>query len=205
MKIHKLITGPVQENCYILEKDGQALVVDPGSDGERIIHKIEDLDLKPLHILLTHAHFDHIGALDQVRDYYHIPASIHEIEKDYLLDPDLNFSSMTGQPFTCQPADHLFTEEVELEIGPFDFKVVHTPGHSPGSVSFIFQSDKQVIAGDALFRESIGRTDSFNADGPTLLDSIQTKLLSLDDDFTVYPGHGQATSIGHEKSYNPFF
>lgn len=204
MKFHKLILGPVQANCYILEKDGQALIIDPGDEAHKIVNKIDSLELKPLAVILTHGHFDHIGALDQIRDHFEIPAYIHASEEDFLQNPELNFSSFIGQSFSQKPADHLIEKEGDMTLGPFSFEVRHTPGHSPGSISLVFEEDYQVIAGDTLFKCSIGRTDFFNADSDTLLTSIQTKLLILDGNFTVYPGHGPATKISTEKSQNPF-
>lgn len=204
MKIHKLITGPVQENCYILDQGGFALIVDPGDEAEKIIEKVEDLDLQPIGVLLTHAHFDHIGALDAVIDRYDCSVYIHQAEEQALLDPEFNLSAMAGRPFTTKPADKIIYTEGSNQIGPFQFEIRHTPGHSPGSVSYIFHNDKTVIGGDALFKGSIGRTDISHGNHEQLLTSIREKLLTLDEDYTVYPGHGMATTIQNEKESNPF-
>lgn len=204
MNIHKIITGPVQENCYILDFNGFALVIDPGDDAEKIIQKIVELDTQPLAILLTHAHFDHIGALDDVADKYNLSVYIHQAEEKALLDPDFNLSAISGRPFTTQPADKIIYSEGNQQIGPFSFEIRHTPGHSPGSLSYVFHDFQVVFGGDTLFKGSIGRTDLPEGDHETLLSSIKDKLLKLNHNFTVYPGHGMKTTIINEKETNPF-
>ena len=204
MKLTKIITGVIRENCYILSKNGYALIIDPGDEAEKIIERITALDVYPISILLTHAHFDHIGALDAVRKKYDIPVYIHELEEDALLDPTLNLSSITDKPFTTNPADKIIYSEGPHSIGPFNFDIKHTPGHSVGSISFIFNDEKIVASGDVLFRENIGRTDLGGGGHNVLLHSIQEKLMVLDDDFQVLPGHGMLTTIGYERQSNPF-
>lgn len=204
MNIHKIITGTIQENCYILEQAGYGLIIDPGDDGEKIIQKIEELDIQPIAVLLTHAHFDHIGALDTVTSRYDLSVYIHHAEEKALIDPDFNLSSMSGKPITTQPADKIIYTEGSQQIGPFQFEIRHTPGHSPGSLSYVFHDQEVVFAGDALFKGSIGRTDLPNGDLETLLSSITDKLLNLNSHFTVYPGHGMKTTIKNEIDTNPF-
>lgn len=204
MKITKIITGSIGENCYILSKNGYALIVDPGDDAENIIDKVKELDVYPVAVLLTHAHFDHIGALDAVSDKFDTDIYIHELEEDALLDPNFNLSIITGNPFITKPANKIIYTEGPVRIGPFNFEIKHTPGHSVGSISFIFNEEKVVVSGDALFRESVGRTELKNGDQEMLLNSIQQKLMVLDDDFQVFPGHGMSTTIGHERDMNPF-
>lgn len=204
MKITKIITGAIRENCYILSKNGYALIIDPGDEAEKIIDKITALDVYPVSILLTHAHFDHIGALDAVRKKYDIPVYIHELEEDALLESELNLSSITDKPFTTNPAEKIIYSEGPCSIGPFHFDIKHTPGHSVGSISFIFNDEKVVVSGDVLFRENIGRTDLGGGGHHVLLQSIHEKLMVLDDDFQVFPGHGMSTTIGHERQSNPF-
>ena len=206
LKIHTYPLGPIQTNCYIVINDeGKCLVIDPGEESKKIIRKINKLEAEPLAILLTHAHFDHIGAVDEVRDRFKIPVHIHEAEKDWLLNPDLNGSSRyPGLPSVRNAKADAFLDEGELEIGPFKIDVRHTPGHSPGSVSFIFTDSKMAIVGDTLFKQSIGRTDLPGGNSKRLLTSIHEKLLTLDDDFVIYPGHGLPTTPGEEKDTNPF-
>ncbi|MGG0667616.1 MBL fold metallo-hydrolase [Sporosarcina koreensis] len=206
LEIRTYPLGPIQTNCYlILNCDGECLVIDPGEEGDRIIAEIEKLNGKPLAILLTHAHFDHIGAVDQVRDHFDIPCHIHEAEHEWLENPHLNGSSRyPGLPLVKNKAADHFLQEGELKIGSFRVDVRHTPGHSPGSVSFIFKEAHLAVVGDTLFRGSIGRTDLPGGSTETLLQSIHDKLLTLDEEFTVYPGHGPSTTPEEEKDMNPF-
>lgn len=207
MKWKQLTLGPIQTNGYILfdEKNRQAIVIDPGADGDRIIQTIDAVDTQPLAILLTHAHFDHIGAVDQLREKYRIPVYLHEQEADWLTDPEKNGSAFFPvDRVTQKPADHLFKEERELEIGTFHLHVFRTPGHSPGSVSYYSRNDGIVFAGDTLFAGSIGRTDLPGGDHDVLLNSIASKLLTLPEETIVAPGHGPVTRIGNEAESNPF-
>lgn len=207
LKITTYPLGPIQTNCYLVQDEqNNCLIIDPGEEGARIIKNIESHHLQPIAILLTHGHFDHIGAVDTVRDHFEIPVYIHENEQDSLTSPEENGSTRyPGLPLVCnRKADYLFTEEGKMEIGPFSFEVRHTPGHSTGSVSFIFEQDHVAIVGDTLFRESIGRTDLPGGHTATLLSSIQKKILTLGDSFTIYPGHGVPTTTAFEKKRNPF-
>lgn len=206
MKIDIYPLGLIQTNCYVLSNEnGDALIIDPGDEGVRLRKEIDKKGLKPVAILLTHAHFDHIGAVDYIRDHYSIPVYMHKEEADWLSNPNLNGSGKYADlpNVSNRAADH-FIEEGTVSIGPFTFDVKHTPGHSPGSLSFVFDNDRLAIVGDTLFKESIGRTDLIGGDTQTLLNSIHSKLLSLDDDYAIYPGHGPFTFIEDEKDHNPF-
>lgn len=206
MKIDIYPLGLIQTNCYVLSNEnGDALIIDPGDEGVRLRKEIDKKRLKPVAILLTHAHFDHIGAVDYIRDHYSIPVYMHKEEADWLSNPNLNGSGKYADlpNVSNRAADH-FIEEGTVSIGPFTFDVKHTPGHSPGSLSFVFDNDRLAIVGDTLFKESIGRTDLIGGDTQTLLNSIHSKLLSLDDDYAIYPGHGPFTFIEDEKDHNPF-
>lgn len=205
MHIHCLTVGIMSENTYILENEGQALIIDPGAEGQRIQTKISDLGLNPLAILLTHTHFDHIGELDNLRQLYHIEAYVHPNEQAWLSDPEKNLSSiMLSKGFSRKEAEHEFVGNAYYTFGPFNLQVVETPGHSPGGVSFIFADDKVVLTGDSLFKESVGRTDFYGGNIHDLLNGIKKQLFTLSDDYRVYPGHGEATTIGEEKVTNPF-
>lgn len=204
MEIISLSLGPLGTNCYILIKDKEALIVDPGGDSDQVINLLTSKKVVPQAILLTHAHFDHIGAVDDLRSHYQIDVYLHEEEKDWLSDPQLNRSNaFFGNEIVTRPPEH-YLEEGELTISSFTFEVRHTPGHSPGSVSFLFPTEKSIIGGDVLFFGGIGRTDLPGGDMNVLVSSILTKFYSLPDDFTVYPGHGPKTTIKHEKVNNPF-
>ncbi|ANC77852.1 hypothetical protein ABE65_014010 [Fictibacillus phosphorivorans] len=206
MKWKKLTVGPVQENTYIIYNNlNEAVVIDPGSEGKRIIQTIESLKVKPLAILLTHAHFDHIGAVDDVRERYNIPLYIHKKEADWLSDTKKNGSKYFGQSITAKPATHILTNtDNTLKIGNFSFEVLTTPGHSPGSVSYYLKSSGAVFSGDALFAGSIGRTDLHGGDQDVLINSIHEKLLHLPEETMVLSGHGPETTIGMEMDSNPF-
>lgn len=204
MHIKQIPTGPIQENCYLIWDKDELLIIDPGADAALLIKEIEATKAKPLSILLTHTHYDHIGAVDALRDEYQIPVFVSPLENAWLSDPVLNLSSRHPElgGLIVRPAEQEF-ELKEYTIGDLHFRVVPTPGHSHGSVSFVF--DSFVVSGDALFKGSIGRTDLHTGNLEQLLDSIQTQLFTLPEHYKVYPGHGDSTTIGFEKTNNPFF
>lgn len=206
MEWRQIPLGPLQTNCYLLIKEETCLVIDPGEEGEKLIGLIDELNTKPQAILLTHAHFDHIGAVDTIRDYYKIPVYIHEKEAKWLLDPSLNGSQLFIQDHLVRirPADYFLVNEETRKIGDFSFKIFETPGHSPGSVSFYFEDTEIVISGDALFNGSIGRTDLPGGNLETLLRSIHEKILTLPEETKVLSGHGPITTVGNEMDSNPF-
>ncbi|NPC93302.1 MBL fold metallo-hydrolase [Bacillus sp. WMMC1349] len=198
--------GPIQTNAYILSNDEKfCLIFDPGSEAIKLNTYIKEKNLKPLAILLTHAHFDHIGAVDKVRKEWDIPVYVHKNEENWLTDPSLNGSALlTGQNITAEKADHLLEKEEDLEIGPFKLQVFLTPGHSPGSVSYYLDEENLIISGDVLFKGSIGRTDFPGGNHEVLLNSIHKKLLSLPENTLVLSGHGPETDIMTEQEENPF-
>ncbi|MGG3574770.1 MBL fold metallo-hydrolase [Bacillus gobiensis] len=206
MKWTRIPLGPIQTNAYILEDDsGSALIVDPGAEAEKLISLIKEKNVKPLAILLTHAHFDHIGALDLVRKEWNLPVYLHEEEKDWLQNPSLNGSArLLGQGITAKQADVLIEKDQKVTIGSFQFDIFHTPGHSPGSVSYYFQDEGIVLSGDALFKQGIGRTDLTGGSYDTLLKSIHEQLLTLPEPTIVLSGHGPETDIQTEMDENPF-
>lgn len=207
LKVTYFPLGPVQTNCYLIQDEkNNCLIIDPGEEGKHIITHIEQQQLRPAAILLTHGHFDHIGAVDDVRDHFKVPVYIHESEADTLTSPEANGSTRyPGLPLVQnRAADHFITAEGPMEVGPFSFEARHTPGHSPGSVTFVFKDDGFAVVGDTLFQGSIGRTDLPGGNMETLLTSIHTQLLSLEEDVIIYPGHGPATTPKQEKISNPF-
>lgn len=206
MNWEQIPLGPLQTNCYILANSKKnCLIVDPGEEGKKLINHLAQRKLKPQAILLTHAHFDHIGAVDDIRNQYHIPVYLHNKEKNWLVDPALNGSQffMMGQ-IKVRQADHLISNEGTMTVGDFTFEVYETPGHSPGSVSFYFKEDGIVASGDALFQGSIGRTDLPGGNHEVLIKSIHDKLLVLPEETQVLPGHGPSTTIEMEMDTNPF-
>ncbi|WP_066064258.1 MBL fold metallo-hydrolase [Neobacillus soli] len=207
MKWKQIPLGVMQTNCYIVENaDRSCLIIDPGSEGKKLINLLNQRKLKPSAIFLTHAHFDHIGAVDVIRDFYGIPVYLHKQEEKWLGDPSLNGSQlfMIQDAVKIKPAEHILKNEGQMTIGDFEFSIFHTPGHSPGSVSYYFKNDGFVISGDALFQASIGRTDLPGGNESQLLKSIHEKLLTLPEDTYVLSGHGPVTTIGDEMDSNPF-
>lgn len=201
--------GPVQTNCYIVSnKQKDCLIFDPGEEASKIIKTIRSNQLKPKAIFLTHAHFDHIGAVDALREAYDLPLYIHANEVSWLADPMKNGSGKYAElpNYIVAPPneEHIIKKEQTFTIEDFTFKVVFTPGHSPGSVSYIFEDAGFAIVGDTLFERSIGRTDLIGGSLEVLLKSIHEKLLVLPEDFIIYPGHGSYTTPGAEMDMNPF-
>lgn len=206
LSIQQIPTGHLPENCYLVFNETNLLIIDPGAQAEKIQAEIEKTEKKPTAILLTHTHYDHIGAVDALRQIYQIPVYVHPDEQSWLGNPLMNLSGLPHHAdlpnVIVQPADYEF-EIKTYTLGGLSFAVVPTPGHSIGSVSFIF--DDFVLTGDALFRGSIGRTDLPTGNLEQLLESIQTQLFVLPNEFPVYPGHGLATTIEQEKKTNPYF
>ncbi|WP_377888522.1 MBL fold metallo-hydrolase [Alkalihalobacillus sp. R86527] len=207
MNWKQLAVGPVQANAAIIwngERD--ALIIDPGAEGNKISGEVERLGLKPVAVLLTHAHFDHIGAVDFIRNHYGIPVYLHKKEAEWMEDPALNGSSLFPmvEDIVAKPADELIEQERKLAIESFSIDVYETPGHSPGSVSFYFEDLDVVFSGDALFQGSIGRTDLPLGNHDQLIRSIHKRLLTLPENTIVASGHGPVTTIEQEMTSNPF-
>ncbi len=202
-KIHTLVVGRIQTNCYILQSDSTALVIDPGDESERIIRFLKDIAVKPTHIVATHTHFDHVLGVDTIRAKLKVPFLIHRDDLSMLESMQSRVRQIMGFSVPPPPKVDQFLEDGQsIEFGQDKVKVIHTPGHSPGSISLAGQDF--VMTGDALFNQSIGRTDLPGGDLDTLIRSITQRLFILDDDTIVYPGHGPETSIGDEKFANPF-
>lgn len=206
MEIKSFSLGPLGTNCYILKKGNAALIFDPGSSPQEIIQYIEQGNLQPKAILLTHAHFDHIGGVDKLRTHYRLPVYLHNEEKDWLEDANLNRSIIYGGEVGAirTKAPEVILQAGKQTVDDFQFEVVHMPGHSPGSVGFMFEEEHFIISGDVLFHHGVGRTDLPGGDFSQLMNSIQNHLFCLPDSFNVYPGHGVPTTIGEERKNNPY-
>lgn len=207
LNIRKYALGPVQTNCYVIANRLQeCLIVDPGEEGSKLIKNIKQAKLKPQAILLTHAHFDHIGAVDEVRKAFDVPVYMHKKEQQWLGNANLNGSAKYAQlpDYEISPADHFLVPTKGFTIGNFTFDIVHTPGHSPGSISFLFLEDRIAFVGDTLFKGSIGRTDLIEGNEKVLLKSIKDNFLGLPSDTIIYPGHDEATTVEDEIRTNPF-
>jgi glyoxylase-like metal-dependent hydrolase (beta-lactamase superfamily II) len=205
MKIQTCVLGMIGTNCYLIinESTNEVIIVDPAEQAEAIKGKIEDKKYNPVAILLTHGHFDHIMAAPDLSKAYNIPIYSSEAEKELLERPEMNLSEMMNTSFSLTPDKCVKDNEV-LTLAGMNIKVILTPGHTAGGVCYYFYEDAVLISGDTLFLESTGRTDFPTGDGKQLLNSIQSKLMILNDDLKVYPGHGARTTIGHERKNNPY-
>jgi len=201
--VHALVVGRLATNCYVLENEGVAIIVDPGDDPERILRFIKDIKTKPSAIVATHAHFDHVLGVDHLRRVLRIPFLLHREDLPILESMQNRARHFVGIEVPKPPKVDGFLEDGKgLRLGSETVKVLHTPGHSPGSITLY--GNGYVMTGDALFNQSIGRTDLPGGDFDTLVRSIKERLFMLEDETIVYPGHGPETSIGDEKLANPF-
>ena len=201
--IKTCVLGMVSTNCYIVYRDGEAVVIDPADNGAYLANRCRELGVIPVAVLLTHGHFDHIMAVEELRNgFSHIPVYAAEGEKTLLGDTSLNLSTSFGHGFTTH-ADHLLKDGEMLTLLGKIWRVVTTPGHTAGSVCYLIDEEDVLFSGDTLFAESLGRTDFPTGSSSQIIASITEKLFPLRDDIMVYPGHGEPTTIGHEKQYNP--
>ncbi len=199
--------GPFATNCFIVREPGleACWIVDAGFRPEVMIERVRALGLTPSAILLTHAHADHIAGLEVVKGAFpEAPILIHAAEREWLQTPELNLSAGLGTPLVAPAADGTLEDGQKLMLGESAWRVIHTPGHSPGGVTLYCESAPIALVGDTLFAGSIGRYDFPTSDGPVLFASIREKLYTLPDATIVHPGHGPATTIGSEKGTNPY-
>lgn len=196
--------GPLQCNCTIVGDSltGKGIVVDPGGDAETIMAKVEAMGLQIIAIYHTHAHLDHFLAAGDIKQRTGAPIYLHD-EDQFLWDILEQQCQLFGVPFKPQPAPDLSIKD-DQDLNCCSGVAIHTPGHTPGSTSFWFEDAGLLIAGDTLFRRSIGRTDLWGGNFDQIESSIRERLFSLDDDAVVVSGHGPETSIGEEKAENPF-
>lgn len=204
--------GPFETNSYLVYpegggKEGPCWIVDPSFGPGPLIARVKELGLRPIAIVLTHAHVDHIAGVDEVLRAFAtppLPVLVHEAEKDWLGDPMKNLSAMGGMRVTARGPTGTIAEGQELELGGVRWLVLHTPGHSPGGITLYHAASATAIVGDTLFAGSVGRSDFPGSDPETLETSIRRKLYTLPDETTIYPGHGPSSTIGEEKRSNPF-
>ena len=205
MKIEKFVTGIISTNCYLAinEETKQTVVIDPAACPSYLMGHIKSEGLQVEAILLTHGHFDHIMGIDGLREEFPVPVYVHEGDKGTLLDPALNLSISYTSGYTFDGADFI-RDGQRLELAGFSFRVIHTPGHTPGGVCYYVESEGVLFSGDTLFQNSVGRTDFPNSSTSDLIRSLREKVMQLPDDVKVYPGHMGETTIGHERKNNPF-
>lgn len=204
MILQKLCVGELSTNCYILgdEKTKEGVVIDPGGDFDLIDENIEKLNLKIKYIILTHGHIDHIKALVPLKKKTKAKVLIHKEDLPILSNPTYNLSQFIGEDSSFSEPDILLKDGDTIEFGKTKLLVLHTPGHTPGSISLY--TDNLLFTGDTLFCEGVGRTDLPGASCEKLFSSIKQKLFTKPDDTEVFPGHGPSTTIGWEKKNNPW-
>ena len=204
--VETIPVGPLQCNCTILGDlvSRKAIVVDPGGDSEILLERLVDMNLQVERIIHTHAHLDHFLASGKMKEATGAKLALHR-EDLFLWDMLEDQCRMFGIPFEpAPPPDQWLENEEEIDLNDLQGKGLHTPGHTPGSMCFLFESQKLLIAGDTLFQGSIGRTDLWGGDFKKIEKSIQEKLYTLDEETSVITGHGESTSIGHEMRANSF-
>lgn len=206
MDVRMFTVGPVQENTFIVRPDGgdRAVIVDPGDEAPRLLAALDELGVELDAILLTHTHFDHVGAVAEVARETGAKVWCPELEVPVLADINAYMRFPGLGPFESYDADHTVAGGEELELAGLTFDVVFTPGHSPGHVTYSVRGEDALFSGDVLFQGSVGRTDLPGGDWPTLARSIADLLGRFDETATVYPGHMGVTTLGRERATNPF-
>lgn len=201
MQLEILPVGPLAANCYLLSDGGQIAILDPGGEPERILARCQSLKVTPSLILLTHGHVDHIAAACAIKAATNATVLVHEGDRDFIEHPHPYFAQMVGGVVACE-VDGGLADGQELTFDETVLRVLHTPGHSPGSVCFL--TDGVIFTGDTLFAGSVGRTDLPGGDWETLLRSLRQIIDQTTPETVVYPGHGPASTIAEEMADNPF-
>lgn len=201
--LEKIVVGPIETNCYLLADSStrQALIVDPGETPDRIIKKLEYKTLKPIAIVNTHGHADHIMGNQALKSVYKIPVYIHENDNEFLTDPELNYSQYAGGGFTLPPADIKLKEGDIIPVGGLSVRVYFTPGHTPGGICLLCED--LLFTGDTLFCGSIGRTDLPGGNEETLNNSLKL-FAKLPKNLKILPGHGPECTLEEEFKHNPY-
>ncbi|MBN1212394.1 MAG: MBL fold metallo-hydrolase [candidate division Zixibacteria bacterium] len=205
-RVTTIVVGAFMVNCYLYwdDKTGDGVIIDPGDEGPIIIDTVRRAGFTPRGILLTHGHVDHIAAVGQVKEEFDIPLYVGRGEEALLADPAANASIMLDEPITVPEPEFVLKDEQEVRIGSLAFRVLATPGHTPGGICYLDETEGLLFCGDTLFQGSIGRTDLPGGSYPQLIGSIQNKLMKLPDGIVCFSGHGPRTTIGAERNSNPF-
>ena len=206
IQIQQFPLGPLQTNCYLLgcEQTMKAAIIDPSWDGRNIFAAADDGGWEITHILLTHSHFDHVGGLGQLKEETNAPIYIHPDAVDMLRNAGMSAAMFGLKMPSVPPPDVMIGEGDTIAVGKLQLKVLYTPGHAPGHVSFYLPDYHVLFDGDVLFQQSIGRADLPGGDQATLMKTIREKFLTLPDETHVLSGHGSPTTIGEERVHNPF-
>lgn len=205
LELQKCIVGSVSTNCYLLKnkETGEMLIIDPGDNAGKIEQKILEMQGKPIAILLTHGHFDHILAADEIRKKYNVPIYADQKEEKTLQDARINLTAYQGNGYTLKADVYLTDLQVE-ELAGFSVQMIETPGHTVGSCCYYLKDEDVLFSGDTVFCGSVGRTDFPGSSSVAIVNSLHRLLDALPDETEVYPGHDVSTTIGYEKRYNPF-
>ena len=204
LKVNQYVVGPVQTNCYfaINDETKEVLIIDPGANPKQLAERISTEGVKPVAILLTHGHFDHIYSVDYVREKYNCQLCIHENDALCLTDSYKNANKLFfNEDLTFNPADWLISDKDKLSLGELQIKVIHTPGHTEGCVCYLVEN--ALICGDTIFDRSVGRTDLPSGNTKVLYESLR-KIKTMDESIRLYPGHGSITTIKEQKQSNPY-
>ena len=205
LELQKCIVGSVSTNCYLLKnkETGEMLIIDPGDNAGKIEQKILEMQGKPMAILLTHGHFDHILAAEEIRKKYNIPIYADQKEEKTLQDARINLTAYQRNGYTLKADVYLTDLQVE-ELAGFSVQMIETPGHTAGSCCYYLKDEDVLFSGDTVFCGSVGRTDFPGSSSAAIVNSLHRLLDALPDETEVYPGHDVSTTIGYEKRYNPF-
>lgn len=200
VKVRNIVVGDVMTNCYICSniKTNESVIIDPGDDAKAIITLIDSLGCRPAAIFLTHGHFDHILAVRELKEHYPVKVYAYKDESELLQSESMNLSIYHGSSVRVVP-DILLNDGEYITAAAIEFKVIHTPGHTSGSCCYLVESEKILFSGDTMFYRSHGRTDFVTGSESRIIRSIKEKLLTLDGDTVVYPGHDISTTIGDER------
>ena len=205
LELDKCVLGVVYTNCYFLKnkETGELLLVDPADAPEKIVQKIEEMQAKPVGILLTHGHYDHILAVEDIKEKYGLKVYACSKEQEMLREPSMNMSGYGGRAASIKPDVLLNDLEVFTAAG-FSVQMIHTPGHTPGSCCYYLKDEGVLFSGDTLFYGSVGRTDFPGGSTADIVRSLHKLVDNLPEETEVFPGHDASTTIGYEKRYNPF-
>ena len=205
LELQQCVLGPVYTNCYIAKnkETGEALIIDPADSPSKIELKVNAMGARPVAVLLTHGHFDHIMGVEAVQEKYQIPVYACRQEEEMLREPSVNMTDQMGKSCSIRP--DVFLDDLQVfEAAGFSIQMIHTPGHTKGSCCYYLKEEGVLFSGDTLFCGSVGRTDFPGGSASQIRDRLHRLLAALPDDTSVYPGHDTSTTIGYEKRYNPF-
>ena len=208
MKLKTFTFNPFQTNCFVCHSNGEAVIIDPSCyeewETQELVSYIESQHLSVKHILLTHGHIDHIFGCTAMSKAFGKGFLIHRADSPLLIQAPMHAQLFGTSINELEPPEGYIEEGETITFGDVSWDIIHTPGHSPGSICFVDASNRVLISGDVLFYDSIGRTDLWQGSLPVLMHTIFNKLMVLDDDYTLYPGHGPVTTVGRERMQNPF-